>query len=66
MKTAYWLTLGGILVVLGMLFYPTLHGYITGVDRTGMLPLLSSAVTLLPYGFLGFVVYAIFKKKNAG
>jgi hypothetical protein len=64
MKAAWAITLGIILIVLGMLFYPTLNGYIHAVDRTGFLPLLSSMVVLLPYGFLFFVVYAIVKKRG--
>ena len=65
MKVAWALTIGIILIVLGMLFYPTLNGYIHNVDRTGFLPLLSSMIILLPYGFLGFVVYAVVKKRGS-
>lgn len=63
MKVAYFLTLAVILIVLGMLFFPSLHGVILGTDRTGMLPLLSASITILPWAFLGFVVYAIFHKR---
>ncbi len=61
MRTYYIIVVGILLVVFGMLLYPTLHIVIGGVDLTGFLPLTASATILLPYAFLGFVVYAIVK-----
>ncbi len=48
-----------IVIVLGMLFYPTVHGVIVTTNTTGFLPLTAGATTLLSYAFLGFVLYAI-------
>ena len=64
MKAFYFIVIAVILLVLGMLFYPSLHLFIGGVDRTGFLPLLSSAVVFLPYVFLFFVVYGIMRARR--
>lgn len=67
MRNYYVIVVATLLVVFGMLLYPTVHfaisggtGY-SGLDKTGFLPLTAAAVTLLPYAFLGFVIYAIIK-----
>ena len=64
MKPAYFIAIAVIVVVVGMLTYPSLHGFVGTVDRTGFLPILSAAITFLPYAFLLFVVYAIFKRSR--
>ena len=59
-----WFFIGTIIVLLmvfGALIYPTLHSMVDDVSTTGFLPLLAAAVVGLPYMFLGFVVYAIFR-----
>lgn len=61
MRTAYILTIAGLLIVIGMLMYPTLHFMNGLVDTTGFVPLLKMAVAILPYAFLGFIGYAIFQ-----
>ena len=64
MRTAYIIVIGGALVVLGMLFYPTVHSMIgeSGVTvANGFLPLTAAANTFLPYAFLAFIVYGIIK-----
>lgn len=60
MKVFYIIIVSGLLVVFGMLFFPTIHFMNGLVDTTGFLPLLTMAVTLLPYAFLFFVLYAVF------
>ncbi len=65
MRTYYIIVVSVLLVVLGMLSYPTIHNVVISQNVTdpakGFLPLTSSAVTLLPYAFLGFIAYAIIK-----
>ena len=59
MRLYYILVICGILVVIGLLMYPTLHRLIGNVEITGFLPLTKAAVILIPYAFLGFIIYAI-------
>lgn len=64
MRTYYIIIVSGLLVVFGLLFFPTLNIVVGSVNVTaaaGFLPLTGAAVTLLPYAFLGFIVYAIIK-----
>ncbi len=69
MRTYYIIVVSVLLVVFGLLFYPTLHLVVGNVDVSTVptpthipfLPLTASAVTLLPYAFFGFVVYIIIK-----
>ncbi len=66
MRTTYFIVIAGLLVVLGLLLYPTIH-YVNGlVDTTGWLPLTAAAKTVLPYMFLGFVIYAIIHMRGGG
>ena len=62
MKGSYLVVIALVLVVIGMLLYPSLHDLIGGVDTTGYLPLLKAAVISMPYLFLGFIVYAIIQQ----
>ncbi len=67
MRTAYVIVISIMLVVLGLVFYPSLHSVVSNANVTvagGFLPLVAMAVTLLPYAFLGFIVYAIFKTRG--
>jgi hypothetical protein len=66
LKTAYVVAVSGILVVLGLLFYPTVNTMVGGaVDAgSGWLDLTVAGVTVLPYFFLAVVVYAIIKLSN--
>ena len=61
LRTFYVVIIGGMLLVLGMLFYPSLHDIVGVVDRTGFLPLLSTSLIVLPYVFLGFILYGILR-----
>jgi hypothetical protein len=61
MRTYYILIICGIVVVLGLLFFPTVNTVVGAVDTTGFLPLLAAGTTILPYAFLGLVLYCIIK-----
>jgi len=62
MRTYYIVIISGLLVVFALLFFPTIHLNVgTYVDKTDWLPLTAFGATLIPYAFLGFVVYAIYK-----
>ena len=50
-----------VLVVIGLLLYPSIHTLVGLVDTTGFLPLTIASIAALPYIFLGFIVYAILK-----
>lgn len=59
MRGAYIFAVGLILVVLGFLLFPTVHGFIGGLDLSSQLPLTQFAIILLPFAFLFFVYWAI-------
>ena len=60
MKFVYVGIVGLIVVVLGLLFFPTVHINFWNINTTGFLPITSAAAALMPYVFLAFIVYAIF------
>jgi len=60
-KWFFLITVAILLLVFGMLTYPTVRTIVGNTDTTGFVPLLAAAVTLLPYGFLGFAVYAVWR-----
>ncbi len=62
MKTFYAIVIGGMMAVLAMLTYPTLSGFVSVTDTSSFLPLVTAAFTLLPYAFLGIVIYAMIRK----
>ncbi len=59
MRNAWVIVSIVMVVVIGLLSFPTVHLLIDAVDTTGQLPLVASAVTFLPYAFLLFIIYAI-------
>lgn len=61
MKLFYLLVAGGVIVVIGLLLFPTVNGMVDLADVSACLPLIQSAKAGLPYAFLGFVFYAIWK-----
>ena len=64
MRAFYAIVITGILIVLGMLFFPTVN-YVSGlVDTTGWLPLTKAGLALMPYVFLGFVAWGIYQLKK--
>lgn len=45
--------------ILGMMYFPTTHGIISGISTTGFTDLEKAGMAILSYAFLGFVVYII-------
>ena len=62
MKGSYLAVVALVLIVFGLLLYPTVREMIGLVDISGLLPLTQAAVTSLPYLFLGFVIYGIYQQ----
>jgi hypothetical protein len=61
MRTFYIFVIGGIILVLMLLFFPTVNKMVGSVNVGGFLPLLAAATTFLPYAFIGLAIYGIFK-----
>ena len=61
MRTYVIIVVSGMLIIFGILLYPTLHSMVGDVSTTGFLPLTTDAVILMPYAFMGFVFYLIMK-----
>lgn len=51
----------GLLVVMALVMFPTVNWGVHNIDMTGFLPLFAMATTLLPYAFVGVVVYIILR-----
>lgn len=49
-----------LVLILGMLFFPTVNTNVSGIDVTGFTALEKAGMALLPYIFLGLMVYIIF------
>ena len=64
MRTYYFIVISVLLVVFGVLLYPTIHLVVGFVDTTGFLPLTKAATIALPYIFLAFIGWAIFQMKK--
>lgn len=64
MRTAYILAIALMLVIIGLVCYPSIHGYVSSISLVGQLPLVATAITLLPYAFLAFIIYAIVKTSS--
>ena len=64
MRTAYAIAICIMLVTLGMVMFPSLHGIVSGISIASYLPLVGASVTFLPYAFLLFIVYAIYKTRG--
>ncbi len=61
MRTYVIIVVSGMLVIFGILLYPSLHSLNSTVDTTGFLPLTKAAVYFIPYAFLLFIFYLINK-----
>ena len=61
MKTLVIWTFIGLAVIIGIMVFPTLHGYAGTLGTDGMFPLLAGTFTLFPYLFLGVVGYFVWK-----
>lgn len=62
MKAYYLAVIAVLLVVFGMLLYPNIRELLGFIDTTGWLPLTKAGFTALPYLFLLFILYGIFKQ----
>ncbi len=47
-------------VILGMMFYPTIHTNWAGIDVTGFIPMVKAGMVVLSYGFIFFIAYLIY------
>jgi hypothetical protein len=61
MRTFYIFVIGGIILVLMLMFFPTVNKMTGLVDISGFLPIIGAATTMLPYAFIGLAIYGIFK-----
>lgn len=61
MKLFIILSVTMVLIVIGLLLYPSIRLLVGYIDTTGFLPLTAAAVTAFPYIFLLFIVYAIMR-----
>lgn len=58
-KYALWATIGFLVVIIGMLFYPTVHTNWSGIDVTSFTDLEKAGMVILSYGFIFFIVYLV-------
>ena len=54
-------TIACIVIIVGMLIYPTVHLMISGVSVTGFTDLEKAGMVLLSYSFLFFMGYIVWK-----
>lgn len=52
-------TIAFLVIVLGMLFYPTIHTNVSAIDVTGFTNLEKAGMAVLSYGFIFFMVYIV-------
>ncbi len=61
MKTLVVWTIVGLAVIMGIMLFPTIHGFAGTWDISGYFPVLGASFTLMPYAFLGLVAYFVWK-----
>lgn len=49
-----------LVIILGMLFYPTIHTNISSIDVSGFTDLEKAGMVVLSYGFIFFMVYLVY------
>lgn len=54
---------GGLLALLGIALFPTVHLFVTNIDLSGFSDFNKLWVKLIPFGFVAVVVYGIYKAK---
>lgn len=64
MRGYYIFVIAMVVVAVGMLLYPTIKDMYGYVDTTGWLPLVTAGFTLIPYAFIGFIIYAIIQRSR--
>lgn len=52
--------IAAVVIVLGMMFYPTIHANWAGIDVSDKIPIVQGGMVILSYGFLFFIGYAIY------
>jgi hypothetical protein len=57
-----WIILG-LLLIIALVLFPTLHWGIDSIDTTGFMPLFAMTTAALPYAFIGLVVWFVAKNK---
>lgn len=65
-KTLFWLVMGGMVLFVGIAFFPAIHGILNLSDTTGMPDLLKAAVTFFPYMLIFFIIYMAYKNAKGG
>jgi hypothetical protein len=46
-------------IIIGMLFYPTVHFNYDGIDVSSFIPIVQAGMVILSYGFIFFVAYLV-------
>jgi len=52
-------TVAFVVIIVGMLVYPTVHSNIMGIDVTGFTDLEKGSMAILGYAFLFFMAYVV-------
>jgi hypothetical protein len=52
-------TVAFLVIILGMLFYPTVHANWSGIDVTGFIDLEKAGMVIMSYAFIFFFVYLV-------
>ena len=63
-KKVAMVIIGGFIIIFGLMTYPALNSYISGLDMSNQLPLTAAFVAGLPYMFLGLLGYWIYCKSK--
>lgn len=48
-----------VVIIIGMLFYPTIHTNVSAIDVTGFTDLEKAGMVILSYGFIFFMAYLV-------
>jgi hypothetical protein len=59
MKTYFIIIISGLMVIFGLLLYPTIRTIVAAQSTTNELPITTAARYLVPLALLGFVIYGI-------
>jgi len=49
-----------LVIIVGMLYYPTVHSVYSGIDITGFTVLEKAGMAILSYGFIFFMIYLVY------
>ncbi len=59
-KIFFIFVVGFVVVIIGMLLYPTVHYNWAGIDVTGYTDLEKAGMVILSYGFLFWIGYSVY------